>query len=74
MKFSVFVFEELTKQYIRKEYPKVSHMNQSLIAGSVAGLASLTVQVPMDILKIRAQMTKDGKLSYRHEIQNVLRE
>ena len=49
-------------------------MNQSLIAGSVAGLASLTVQVPMDILKIRAQMTKDGKLSYRHEIQNVLRE
>jgi len=47
-------------------------MSQCLIAGALAGICSLSVLVPMDLLKVRAQMTKTGKLNYQHEIRAVL--
>jgi len=46
----------------------------SLIAGAVAGLASLSVFVPADLLKCRAQQQKEGRLEYFKEINTVLGE
>lgn len=45
----------------------MSLFNQEMIAGGVGGLASLSVVVPCELLKCRAQMT-DGKVNYQYEI------
>jgi solute carrier family 25 carnitine/acylcarnitine transporter 20/29 len=47
---------------------------QAMWAGSIAGAASLSIFVPMDLLKIRAQLTREGKLDYLSECRAILRE
>ena len=44
------------------------------IGVAVAGLASLSVFVPADLLKCRAQQQKEGRLEYFKEINTVLGE
>ena len=48
-------------------------MTQTLYGGALAGLCSLSIYVPLDLLKCRAQMTKDGNLNYTNELRNVWR-
>jgi hypothetical protein len=43
-------------------------------AGALAGTASLSIFVPMDLLKIRAQLTKKGKLNYLSETRAIMSE
>ena len=43
-----------------------------MISGSVAGLLSLSIFVPADLLKCRAQMTTEGNLSYINEFRAIL--
>lgn len=33
----------------------------------------MSIYVPLDLLKCRAQMTKDGNLNYSAEVRNILR-
>ena len=43
-------------------------------AGALAGIASLSIFVPMDLLKIRAQLTRTGRLNYLNEVKATLSE
>lgn len=43
-------------------------------AGALAGIASLSIFVPMDLLKIRAQLTTTGRLNYLNEVKATLSE
>lgn len=70
----IFVGNELTKQKLQTAYPGMTTVNQSLIAGALAGFASLSVLVPMELLKCRAQMMKTGNLNVQNEIKSILNE
>ena len=61
----VFVITDMTKDALEKRSPQMSGANQAMLAGMVAGVFSLSIFVPGDLFKCRAQMTKDGKLDYR---------
>jgi len=43
-----------------------------MLGGAIGGFASLSVAVPVDLLKSRAQMTRDGKLNYPIEMRHIL--
>lgn len=70
----IFCTEEVTKEYLHEKYPHMSSSSHSLFAGALAGTCSLSVFVPMDLLKCRAQMTKTGNLNYSEELWFILRE
>ena len=50
----------------------MSHVTKTMVGGAVGGFASLSVAVPVDLLKSRAQMTRDGKLNYPREMRHIL--
>lgn len=50
----------------------MSQVTKTMLGGAMGGFASLSVAVPVDLLKSRAQMTRDGKLNYPLEIRHIL--
>ena len=64
----VFVVTDFVKQYLEQTWPGISAANSSMIAGCLAGFSTLSLFVPADLLKCRAQVTKQGRLSYRDEV------
>jgi len=56
----VFTATEFCKRKLAIECPWMSSSTQSLYAGMFAGFCSLSVFVPFDLLKCRAQVTKDS--------------
>jgi len=50
----VFMAEEASKERLRQYYPTMTTTSQAMWAGALAGTASLSIFVPMDLLKIRA--------------------
>ena len=47
---------------------------RGLYAGAVAGTFGLTLSVPVELLKNRAQMNKDGNLSTSKELKVIIRQ
>lgn len=56
----VFMVTEATRQKLNESCPEMSSFRTSMIAGAVAGFASLSVFVPADLLKCRAQLISGG--------------
>ena len=52
----------------------MSESKMSLFTGAFAGFCSLSVLVPLDLLKCRAQSTKEGKLDIPKEARTVFSE
>ena len=52
----------------------MSTSRQSLIGGAVAGFASLSIFVPLELLKCRAQVDKVGGVSYSKMIKNLFQQ
>lgn len=66
--------EEASKERLRHYYPTMTSTSQAMWAGALAGTASLSIFVPMDLLKIRAQLTKNGRLNYLSEVRAIMKE
>ena len=66
--------EEASKERLRQHYPTMTTTSQAMWAGALAGTASLSIFVPMDLLKIRAQLTKNGRLNYLNEVNAIMSE
>jgi hypothetical protein len=49
--------------------PEVS----AFYAGALAAVASLSVMTPVELLKCRAQVCKEGQLKYSQEINAIVR-
>ena len=52
----------------------MSPVTRDTIAGSIGGMVSNCFFVTPDLLKSRAQMTKDGKLSYTREFSRIMQQ
>ena len=50
----------------------MSSVTKTMWGGAIGGFCSLSVAVPVDLLKSRAQMTRDGKLNYPKEMRHIL--
>lgn len=47
---------------------------QTFLSGAIAGFCSLAVLVPLELLKCRAQIMKEGNLNVIKEVKDILRE
>ena len=57
--------------FVVKTYLKdVLNMGSDL-AGAIAGFTRLPVYVPVELMKVRAQMYKTGNLNYIDELKNI---
>mmetsp|Transcript_24583 Transcript_24583/g.38146 ORF Transcript_24583/g.38146 Transcript_24583/m.38146 type:complete len:110 (+) Transcript_24583:208-537(+) len=45
----------------------------SFISGSFSGVLALSVLVPFDLLKCRAQMNKDSNMNYSKEFKHIMK-
>ena len=61
----VFYATDEAKAALNKRWPEMSQTRQSLIAGAFAGFTCLSVMVPLELLKCRAQVQKEGDIAYR---------
>lgn len=64
---------ELSSEYLKEHYGSMSPTSNQLLAGAFGGYMGLYIFVPIDLLKCRAQMNKDGMLCYKTEVRTVLR-
>ena len=46
----------------------------TFLSGAFAGLGSLAVLVPLELLKCRAQIKKDGNLNITQEVKDIVRD
>ena len=60
----VFIVMDQTKFTLKQRYECMDRITMSAIAGAVAGGTRLSVLVPFDLLKTRAQAQKEGKIKY----------
>lgn len=67
----VFFVTESSKAALIEQCPKMSSSCQSLIAGAFAGFASLSIFVPLELLKCRAQIDKQGGVSYSQVVSDL---
>ena len=70
---SVFIVTENTKKILESNYPEMDTYTKTLVASSWAGFCTLGILVPAELLKCRAQMTKDGRMNYKEEIASIWR-
>jgi len=68
-----FLGTDLGKHYFSKIAPDISQENISLMSGGFAGLACLTIAVPTETLKARAQINESGKFNYTQEIKRIMK-
>ena len=65
---------EYSKQFLTAHFPELSASQVKFLAGSWSGWLSMFFFVPVELLKCRAQVKRDGKMSYGQEIRTVLSE
>lgn len=68
-----FLGTDLGKHYFTKVAPNMSKENISLLSGGFAGLACLTIAVPTETLKARAQINESSNFSYTQEIKKIMK-
>jgi hypothetical protein len=68
-----FTTTEATKRWITNRDPGMKSWKKSFYAGAFAGMCGLSISVPVDLLKSRAQIVKDGKLNQIAEIKSILK-
>lgn len=69
----VFCATDYSKAALVERWPEMSVSRQSLLAGAFAGLASLSVIVPVELLKCRAQVQREGEIKYRAMVRDLYR-
>lgn len=67
----VFYTTDYSKAALVERWPEMSGSRQSLLAGAIAGFASLSVVVPLELLKCRAQVQKEGDINYRSMVREL---
>jgi len=68
-----FVLSDQINLGLQEISPDISPITSAAVSGMLAGLTTLSLVVPSDLLKIRAQTHKNGSLNYRKEVKNILR-
>lgn len=51
----------------------MSESKLTFLSGAIAGFCSLAVLVPLELLKCRAQIKKEGNLNINKEVKDILR-
>lgn len=69
----VFYATDYSKAALVERWPEMSVARQSLLAGAIAGFASLSIFVPLELLKCRAQVQKEGDIKYRTIMRDLYR-
>ena len=69
---SQFATTEYCRKHMIEHYSEMSPTIRDTIAGSIGGMVSNCFFVTPDLLKSRAQMTKDGRMSYRREFARIV--
>ena len=70
----VFIMNSYTSRYLDRKHPTMSSTLKQLISGAFAGLASMVIFVPADLLKCRAQVKFDGTINYTQETKAIINE
>ena len=69
---SAFGTAEFTRRTLRRQDPTIGTTKLNLITGAAAGAISNFFFVPMELLKSRAQMSRNGNLNYSNEIARIV--
>lgn len=67
----VFYATDYSKAALVQRWPEMSASRQSLLAGAFAGFASLSIFVPLELLKCRAQVQREGDIRYGAMIREL---
>ena len=67
-----FTINDLVKLQLSKRNPEMDVATQALFGGAFAGLFSVTLNTPFELLKSRAQIQKEGNLSFLRESKNII--
>lgn len=67
----VFYATDYSKAALAERWPEMSGSRQSLLAGAIAGFTSLSIFVPLELLKCRAQVQKEGDIKYRAMVRDL---
>jgi len=68
-----FLTTDLGKHYITKVAPNMSQEKIALLSGGFAGMACLTIAVPTETLKARAQINESSNFNYTQEIKKIMK-
>jgi len=68
-----FLTTDLGKHYIKKVAPNMSQEKIALLSGGFAGMACLTIAVPTETLKARAQISESSNFNYTQEIKKIMK-
>ena len=66
----LFYISDLSKSALVERWPDMSASRQSLLGGAISGFFGLSIFVPLELLKCRAQVHKEGNVKYN----NIVRE
>ena len=69
-----FAGAETTKYNLNKYFPEMERIPQAFASGAIAGSYTLTILVPIDLMKVRGQIMKQGNINYRNEIGLIMKE
>jgi hypothetical protein len=70
---SVFVTQHFAKTALKEYNPAMSDLQTEFISGSFGALVALSVVVPSDLMKVRAQ-TSSGKVNYSSLFKSISRD
>jgi len=59
---------------LNKYFPGLERVPSAFASGAIAGAYTLAILVPIDLMKVRGQIMKEGKISYRKEIRIIIKE
>lgn len=68
-----FGFTEMMRNHLHQRDPNLNRVKRNMISGGFAGFCTLFVSMPFELLKARAQIQREGKISYNGEVRRVLR-
>ena len=68
-----FAVNDYATENLKTTFPNLTLQRQSFLSGALAGLCSLIIFVPLELLKCRAQMKKDGRLNIRKEAKKIFK-
>ena len=68
----IFTMTEATKKELSQSHPLMSNEKKAFIAGSVAGAAALVVNCPIELLKVRAQTSRNKTIKLTQEIPRIV--
>ena len=66
-----FTVNDSVRLFLQERRPEMSPVTQAIYSGALGGLCSLSIFTPIDLLKVRAQMTKSGRLNYIPELRKI---